>query len=625
MRKIYLLLFFATLNMFLFAENNGSKTKSSVESNAISTSSLGKHGLPAKLNLPVQQVRTNNPQAPTTSAIYIDDMDGANDTTALQARGYKTYFRGGGAQAGPTWFQGNPSVFPSNDGPTNGYVASNYQCVSNTNDIDNWLVLPALNITAGDSLSFYSRSPLGSTYPDSIKIMYSAVGDSVPEAASWVELDNFVVNTGGIWERKFWAAPASGATARFAIRHSVVDGGPTGNNSDYVGIDYIVVGPVPAPLAHDIAIVPDFPSRYTMIPKSQIQPIPVTAKIANFGANTETNVGFTAYLFEIHGGVPTAIIGFDPATSNNQASLLSTDTTTTILSAGTFTPTDTGVYAFMYIATMDNPDDNGLNDTTLNFIIVTDSVYARDYANIDGMLAGALGSATNTIDMGQTFEVFQSTQVKSATFFLGYTQPGDQLKVAIYSTNASGVPLTLLGQTPNYTVTTNDTANWVTLNFPAPIAVGVGKFAIVLTQLSTTSNIALAYTNNVYTPGVGFFRSPAGSGAWVSIDGTTFHIAFVLRPNLAMPVGLNESSFSSNISIYPNPSNGKVYIHSGSENLSNATVSVLNSIGQAVYTKSYDNLINTQIDLSSQANGVYSIQIKSAEKVITKSFVISNN
>jgi hypothetical protein len=409
----------------------------------------------------------------------------------------------------------------------------------------------------------------------------------------------------------------AGNQATVWVRFQFLSTGGLPNGCGYAWeIDDVSVEDIPA---DDIGLVPGFPSPYTEIPISQVQPINLSARLNNAGGSTETNVGFDAYVFQFVAGNPVLVQG--PTASATAASLLAGDTTTA-LSAGTFTPTDTGVYAFLYIATMTNTDANGNNDTMVNYLIVTDTMYAKDYADIDGMLSGAIGANTNTIDLAQTFQVFQATQVKSATFYLGSTTPGQQLKVGIYTTNVSGVPLTLLGATPNYTITSADTNNWVTLNFTSPIAVGLGKFAIVLTQLSTTVNVALAYTSNVYTPGTGFFRSPAGSGAWTSIDGTAFHISFVLRPNIAMPVGINDITLNGSISVFPNPTNGKIYIHNGSENISGALVTVLNSVGQVVYTSNYDHLTNAQIDLSNQANGVYTVQIKSAENVITKSLVI---
>ncbi len=184
-----------------------------------------------------------------SAAYYTDNFDGANDTTSLKARGYKVWYRGGGAQGlSATWFQGNDAVFAAYNGPTTGYVACNFNVVTGTNNIDSWLVLPRMNVGAGDTLSFWSRStdPGTTIYPDSFRVMYSAVGDSTPEAASWVNLGRYKANNGP-WEKKSYLAPSAGANGRFAIRYNVVNGGPSGANSDFAGIDALNVSSGGAP------------------------------------------------------------------------------------------------------------------------------------------------------------------------------------------------------------------------------------------------------------------------------------------------------------------------------------------------------------------------------------------
>lgn len=176
------------------------------------------------------------------TAIFTDNMDGANDTNALKARGYLPYYRGTGPQGTTaTWYQGVSTVFSAYNGPTTGYVAANYNVVTGANNIDSWLVLPVVSggIQAGDSLYFYSRSATGSTYPDSIRVMYSA-NDSVPEG-TWTELGRFKTNTTTGWELRGFPAPTSSANGRFAIRYCVANGGPSGANSDYIGVDFIQI------------------------------------------------------------------------------------------------------------------------------------------------------------------------------------------------------------------------------------------------------------------------------------------------------------------------------------------------------------------------------------------------
>jgi len=173
---------------------------------------------------------------------YIDSFNGPNDTASLRSRGYEFYRNGtfSGVATGP-WFQGNPLVFPAFNGDSNDYVGSNFQSAGTLGDIDNWLVLPSQDVVAGDSICFYSRSPLASTFPDTIRVMYNPLGGTLPSSPGWIELGRFKVNTSGIWELKSFIAPSSALSARFAIRYSVVNSGSLGSNGDYIGIDALAL------------------------------------------------------------------------------------------------------------------------------------------------------------------------------------------------------------------------------------------------------------------------------------------------------------------------------------------------------------------------------------------------
>lgn len=144
---------------------------------------------------------------------------------------------GGGST--PHWFQGNPAVFPAFE--RSGYIGSNYQRANNRY-IDEWLVTPNFGVTAPaaityvDSLTFWQRSPGGLPhYPDSIMILVSSTDTAV---ASFTPINYFKVDTVG-WRRKAFALPYG--TRYVAFRYLHYDGGPTGNNSNYIGLDDIRV------------------------------------------------------------------------------------------------------------------------------------------------------------------------------------------------------------------------------------------------------------------------------------------------------------------------------------------------------------------------------------------------
>ncbi len=182
---------------------------------------------------------------PKSTSVYIDDFNGDNSIAGLNARGYKTINHS--TPVGSTgWFQGSVQ-FVAYNGPAAGYVAANFNnTTGGSGVIDNWLIFPRISggIQVGDSLTFWSRSNVttGTNYPDSIRVYYSASGDSTVTGA-WVELGRFRVinpvagaaNNG--YEKRGFVAPSNGANGRFAIIYHVNNAGPTGTNSDFIGVD----------------------------------------------------------------------------------------------------------------------------------------------------------------------------------------------------------------------------------------------------------------------------------------------------------------------------------------------------------------------------------------------------
>lgn len=171
------------------------------------------------------------------SLIFEDRFNGDNSVSSLQARGWIVIDQdGGGTQ--PPWF--TPSAtppFPAFEGPTQGYVASNYQG-ANGLYIDHWLISPIIGVSAGDTLSFYHRSPDNNQWDDSIYVKVSPTGGS--------SISNFTISSPRLlvsetgWAQYNYVFTVTGFV-RFAIQYQIFDGGATGNYSNYMGIDLLRV------------------------------------------------------------------------------------------------------------------------------------------------------------------------------------------------------------------------------------------------------------------------------------------------------------------------------------------------------------------------------------------------
>ena len=305
MKKLFPYLSILAIGVFFFglvwSDPFGSKTSGSTETDAI------------------------QPTVPYTNAVvkYVDSLNGLNDTTSLKTRGYKLRR---GAASGPIgttyWFQGNSGVFAAFEGPVTGYVGANFNATTGANTIDLWLILPNLNVAAGDTISFYERSPAASGFPDSIRVHYASNGDTNASTGSWVELGKFKTTTTGSWTERRFVAPTAGANGRFAINYRVVNGGPSGANSDYIGIDLIrVLGPAGAtPNYMGTWPTPGVNTNYIQIPHQASMigfgnnfTIEAWVKVGNTAApSTVLNKGATSFDYQLGmntGGFPFVRVG----------------------------------------------------------------------------------------------------------------------------------------------------------------------------------------------------------------------------------------------------------------------------------------------------------------------------
>lgn len=184
------------------------------------------------------------------------------------------------------WFQGDSTAFPAQAGAANAYIAANFNNVAGTNTISNWLISPQVVFANGSQLRLWTRTVNAPQFADRLEIRLSTAGASTNVGATANSTGDFstllatinpaLLNGAGV------CPPAAGAypnawceivlgnaqgipvsgNGRIALRYFVTNGGPTGSNSDYIGIDsfsytqgggsgppggtWIALGPAPA-------------------------------------------------------------------------------------------------------------------------------------------------------------------------------------------------------------------------------------------------------------------------------------------------------------------------------------------------------------------------------------------
>lgn len=177
--------------------------------------------------------------------------EGFDDITTLGAGGWLTSNQANNVGS-TTWFQGNPDVFSSYSGATDSYIGANFNSRTGSGRISTWLFTPVMTgLQNGDIISFYTRTTENpATFPDRLELRISTdateVMPSGPNNVGSFTLLALSVNSGltttdypGVWTQFIYTISGlSGPTnGRIALRYHVTNGGPSGTNSNYIGID----------------------------------------------------------------------------------------------------------------------------------------------------------------------------------------------------------------------------------------------------------------------------------------------------------------------------------------------------------------------------------------------------
>ena len=148
------------------------------------------------------------------------------------------------------WYQGVDGVFVAQSGPSNAYIAANYNSAPPSGVISTWLITPDLALgTGGGSLSFWTRSA-GDGYADHLKVLFNGTGST--NAADFTTV-LFDINAGELadgyptdWTQfalSFQPLGMTHGSLAFVYSQSNAD------NANYIGLDTVNYAAVTAPAA----------------------------------------------------------------------------------------------------------------------------------------------------------------------------------------------------------------------------------------------------------------------------------------------------------------------------------------------------------------------------------------
>ena len=109
---------------------------------------------------------------------------------------------------------------------------------------------------------------------------------------------------------------------------------------------------------------------------------------------------------------------------------------------------------------------------------------------------------------------------------------------------------------------------------------------------------------------------PATPGEGLDWDLSEFNTSGTIKVKIS--TGLNE--LQSNSEVYPNPFHNKLNVMLGST-VSEAQISIVNLIGEVVYSSKFSNTDQINLNLNTLAKGVYLLQINANESLVSKKIV----
>ncbi len=256
-------------------------------------------------------------------------------------------------------------------------------------------------------------------------------------------------------------------------------------------------------------------------------------------------------------------------------------------------------------------DSNPNNDSTAAYVLVNDSVFARDYASF-GPIIGGLGiggGSANQSAFGHIYPLAYTGKLTSITGYFSGPSAGDHVSMSVYNASATAPGASLLASTANYTFTQTDQDSGVVLTLPlasGPLSLPGGFFFVCVNEGDSLAG--LATTLDIYAPNKIFAKSVVFNNALAWIDlgllqsgGVPVRRAFVIRPNFAC----TSANFAATVNA---TSTGC------GQALGTATAAA--GGGTAPYFYTWGTGQNTAT-LSNLAAGIYTVTIRDAGNCIT--------
>ena len=290
---------------------------------------------------------------------------------------------------------------------------------------------------------------------------------------------------------------------------------------------------------------------------------------------------------------------------------------------------------------------------------VTNYIYGKDLGSSNpGRYL--VGGPSDQNHLTTRYEMYANEQLYSLRVYIPIqTNVGAEIKAIVYEADSTGTSgVSFYDESDNYTITVQDLGSWVDIPFVNPVALLNGyayECGIVGFQHPTDSAYIGVSGGSMYNgehsvfDEYGLSTQSAGTPTWYyttscpmirmnfdpssavaqsfdcdaqgncSNPGTGLGQYTSLAACQAACISNAVNDIKSNVSIYPNPSNGVFVIKL--DVLGKYDITIYNVLGQTVLS-TFTNSMTTSIDLSSFDKGIYTVELKDKNTIYTDKVIV---
>ena len=229
----------------------------------------------------------------------------------------------------------------------------------------------------------------------------------------------------------------------------------------------------------------DTVSEYTIIPKALVSPLPLGGRVYNAGTSSITNAGLKVDVYD--GSMTQIYTTTSPLQTINSSSYHD-------VIAGNWTPPNVaGTYTLKFYPVMSEIDQGSTNDTLIQTIVISDSIYARDMPPAVGSLGIGAGNGGY---LGNEFAITTSARLSAVNVFFtrGYT--GSPFGAVVWDM-AGGYPNNIIAYTDTLYYP-DDSADYYTIPMHGgDVLLNAGNYVVTMIEFDSTLAIGLAA--NIFT------------------------------------------------------------------------------------------------------------------------------